>query len=170
MTADADGLQATWSEVNQLLQSEQYNQAAELLNRIHVAGEQAGNQLVASSAAAVRQICLACSQLQATGEWHQQVGNEAGQRQYQLKAYAQSIVLGLGDRDLAEPCRTRGGNRAAGIACGGPASTAQMVATNARVVLSIKRFFVPQQRHRRQQYRQSQPKNVRRSPANRPRW
>ena len=92
MTADADGLQATWSEINQLLQSEQYNQAAELLNRIQVASEQTGNQWMASSAAAVRQICLACSQLQAIGDWHLEAVQEAGQRQDQLKQHAQSAL------------------------------------------------------------------------------
>ena len=139
MTADADGLQATWSEVNQLLRSEQYNQAAELLNRIYVASEQAGNQLLASSAAAARQICLACGQLQAIGEWHQQVGNEAGQRQQQLKTYAQTLVSGLGDRALAEP-----------VEHGAAAKREEMPAASwsqrmRKVLSSIKRFFVPQQ-------------------------
>ncbi len=145
MPAGADGLQATWREVNQLLKAEQYNQAAELLNRIHVAGEQGGNQLVASSAAAARQICLACGQLQATVEWHQQVGDEAGQHQNQLKAYAQSIVLGLGERYLVEPVEHVAATERRELPAGGPASTAKWSQRIRSVLLSVKSFFAPQQ-------------------------
>jgi DNA-binding SARP family transcriptional activator len=95
MPADANGLQLILGDIGQLLQAGQYNQAADLLATVHAASEQAGDQMVAASTAAVRQITLSCSQLQGISEWHEQVVYEAGQREAQLRAYALSIILGL---------------------------------------------------------------------------
>lgn len=93
--------QIDWSAASHFVQSGQFEQAADLLQRAQVANDVVGNPFAVATLAAARQICLACLQSQADLEWYAQASSEAAQRHDRLRGYLQIIVDRLSVRELA---------------------------------------------------------------------
>lgn len=91
-----------WHQIDELLESGQYEQAAGLLYKAQIAGQQTGDKAVSDILTAAHQICLACGQSQTEVAWHQKAQAEAGQRELGLKQQLQTM-LNLVGRDGPQP-------------------------------------------------------------------
>jgi DNA-binding SARP family transcriptional activator len=81
-----------WRKASELIQAGQYEQVAEILREAQAASEQVGDEVLAGTLAAACQICLACSQYRAQVEWHQQVCEDADQRERDLRHRLRAIL------------------------------------------------------------------------------
>jgi DNA-binding SARP family transcriptional activator len=84
-----------WRTVGHLLEAGHYEQVIDLLDLSSQAAERAPHPLIASSVAAVQQICLACRQCHLDVEWHRQAGEAAIQHEDQLRNHAQTLITRL---------------------------------------------------------------------------
>lgn len=91
-----------WHAVEQLFQTGEYDQIADLLEPSRWTGEGAAYPLLSPALAAVREISFACRQCHADVEWHRQAGVEAERREAQLKQNAQSILNWVRGQPIAE--------------------------------------------------------------------
>jgi DNA-binding SARP family transcriptional activator len=81
-----------WRKASEFIQAGQYEQVAEILREAQAASEQVGDEVLAGTLAAACQICLACSQYRAQVEWHQQVCEDADQRERDLRHRLRAIL------------------------------------------------------------------------------
>jgi hypothetical protein len=63
---------AIWPAVVELIKAGQYQEAAELLDKVQLIGQLLGREADNSFLVIARQICRACSQYQAEIAWHRQ--------------------------------------------------------------------------------------------------
>ena len=84
--------QAHWQAIGELLNSGQYERAAEILRRTQATSEQAGEAILVHILDAAGRICLACNQCHAQAEWHRDAGEEAAQREQELRRRLDAIL------------------------------------------------------------------------------
>ena len=84
--------QAHWQAIGELLNSGQYERAAEILRRTQATSEQAGEAILVHILDAAGRICLACNQCHAQAEWHRDAGAEAAQREQELRRRLDAIL------------------------------------------------------------------------------
>jgi DNA-binding SARP family transcriptional activator len=93
--------QADWYSICELLQAARYEQAAQLLCEAQQMNERLGRPMIAEILAAMRFLCLACSQCRAEVAWHEHAHEKAGKREHELKQQLQAILELIGPGDLA---------------------------------------------------------------------
>jgi len=84
--------QAHWQAIGELLNSGHYERAAEILQMTQAASEHAGEPVLGHILDAAGRICLACNQCQAQADWHRHAGEQAAQREQELRRRLDAIL------------------------------------------------------------------------------
>lgn len=100
-------VQLDWPQISELLRLRQYEQAATLLYKAQVTGQQTRSTALSDILTAAHQICLACGQCQAEVAWHQKAHAEAVQRELGLKQQLQTMLDLVSSREPSEMLKGR---------------------------------------------------------------
>ena len=85
----------------ELLHAGRYERLAELLHRVQLSYDRKGDTIPAHVLVLAQRICLACNQSQAEADWHQQVREEATQREEKLRHQLITLLEMVSERDLS---------------------------------------------------------------------
>jgi DNA-binding SARP family transcriptional activator len=104
---DGSEVQLDWHQINELLRLRQYEQAATLLDKAQVTGQQTRSKALSDILTAAHQICLACGQCEAEVAWHQKAHAEAVQRELGLKQQLQTMLDLVSSHEPSEMLKGR---------------------------------------------------------------
>ncbi len=99
--------QTHFRAASELLDTRQYERAAEILQQAQITSKQTGNGILVRILDAARRICLACNQYQIEVESHQQACKEAKQREHELRQQLYAILDLISTHDSPEAPKKR---------------------------------------------------------------
>ncbi|MGH9838852.1 MAG: AfsR/SARP family transcriptional regulator [Blastocatellia bacterium] len=101
MKPKPSGKQADWQLLFDLIENGLYDQAAERLGGILQADRPSGDSDLTDLLGAIRQLCFACNQFQSEAIRHKRAGEEASNREVELKRKLRGLLELAGERKTA---------------------------------------------------------------------
>jgi DNA-binding SARP family transcriptional activator len=106
-----DSLAADLVKLTELIENDQYEDAAEFLDRARVSCERNGGETLIELFVAAQHICRMCGQSRAEMVWHLQAQERASERESELRNQLQALLEKLGGGDSGKPHLTSNGSK-----------------------------------------------------------